>query len=217
MADMAIGEGQSEPPTVAGGTMSHNSTRDPIDELRRANPLRDDQLPTSSRDRVWSRIQEARMVDKGQVRTAQWTIAASGVALVAVLVAALTIGGAAPTQPPAGNDGGGGGGLGICIMFSMEELQARDFAFDGTVTGISGDQATFAVNDGFWGVDDGASVTLTAGIGMLEESGVALDGGPLLVVGNRYLISGDDVFAWTCGFSLVYDAGTAAEWAAAAP
>jgi hypothetical protein len=196
--------------------MSHNPTRDPIDELRRANPLRDDQLPTSSRDRIWSRIQEARMVDNGQVRIAHWTIAASGVALVAVVVAALTLGGTAAPPPQTGN-GDGGGGLGICIAFSMEELQARDFAFDGTVTAVNGNQATFAVNDGFWGVEDGTSVTLTAGIGMLEESGVALDGGPLLVIGDRYLISGDDSFAWTCGYSVVFDEATAAEWASAAP
>jgi hypothetical protein len=216
MADMAIGEGQSEPPNVAGGTMSHNPTRDPIDELRRANPLRDDQLPTDSRDRVWSRIQEARMVDKGQVRITQLTIAASGVALVAVLVAALTIGSAAPTQPPAGNNGGGGG-ISMCLAFTMEDLQARDFAFDGTVTAIDGNRATITVNDGFWGVDDGASVTLQADLMVGEPEVVALEGGPLLIVGDRYLVSGDDDIAWSCGYTQVYDEATAAEWAAAAP
>ncbi len=222
MADMAIGEGQSEPPTIAGGTMSTPPTRDPIDELREANPLRDDQLPTDSRDRLWTRIQEARMADNtpqtdsGHTRFARWTIAASGAAVVAVAVAALTIGSAAAPPPQTGN-GDGGVGTGMCIQFSFEELQARDFAFDGTVTAINGDQATFTVNHAFWGVDTGSSVTLTGGIGMLEESGVALDGGPLLVVGDRYLISGDDVFAWTCGYSQVYDEATAAEWAAAAP
>ena len=157
------------------------------------------------------------MVEKGQVRTAQWTIAASGIALAAVLVAAFTLGGVAPSQPPAGNNGSGGGATGMCIQFSLEELAARDFAFDGTVTGVTGDQASFTVNDGFWGVEDGASVTLTAGIGMIEESGVALDGGPLLVIGERYLISGDDVFAWTCGYSQVYDEAAAAQWASVAP
>jgi hypothetical protein len=216
MADMAIGEGQSEPPNVAGGTMSQDPTRDPIDELRRANPLRDDQLPTDSRDRVWSRIQEARMVDKGQVRITQLTIAASGVALVAVLVAALTIGSAAPTQPPAGNNGGGGG-ISMCLAFTMEDLQARDFAFDGTVTAIDGNRATFTVNDGFWGVDDGASVTLQADLMVGEPEVVALEGGPLLIVGDRYLVSGDDDIAWSCGYTQVYDEATAAEWAAAAP
>jgi hypothetical protein len=193
--------------------MSQNPTRDPIDELRRANPLRSDQLPTSSRDRVWSRIQEARMVDTGQVRITQWTIAASGVALVGVLVAALTIGGTAP--PP--QTGTGGGATGMCIQFSLDELAVRDFAFDGTVTAVSGDQATFTVHDGFWGVEDGATVTLTAGIGMYQESGIALDGGPLLVIGERYLISGDDTFAWTCGYSQAYDEAAAAQWASLAP
>jgi hypothetical protein len=197
--------------------MSHNPTRDPIDELRRANPLRDDQLPTSSRDRVWSRIQEARMVDKGQVRVTQWTIAASGVALVAVLVAALTVGGAAPTEPPAGNDGSGGGAIGMCLAFTMEDLQARDFAFDGTVTAINGNLATFTVNDGFWGVEDGASVTLQADLMVGEPEVVALEGGPQLIVGDRYLVSGDDDIAWSCGYTQVYDEATAAEWAAAAP
>jgi hypothetical protein len=46
---------------------------------------------------------------------------------------------------------------------------------------------------------------------------VALEGGPQLVVGSRYLISGDETFAWSCGYSVVYDEATAATWAAAAP
>jgi hypothetical protein len=198
--------------------MSHNPTRDPIDELRRANPLRDDQLPTSSRDRIWSRIQEARMVDNGQVRIARWTIATSGVALVAVVVAALTLGGTAAPPPQTGTDGsGGGGGISMCLAFTMEDLQARDFAFDGTVTAIDGTRATFTVNDGFWGVEDGASVNLAADLMVGEPEVVALEGGPLLIVGDRYLVSGDEDIAWTCGYTREYDAATAAEWAAAAP
>jgi hypothetical protein len=46
---------------------------------------------------------------------------------------------------------------------------------------------------------------------------VALEGGPLLIVGDRYLVSGDGNIAWSCGYTQVYDAATAAEWAAAAP
>ena len=201
--------------------MSTPPTRDPIDELRGANPLRDDQLPTDSRDRLWSRIQEARMADNtpqtdsGHTRFARWTIAASGAAVVAVAVAALTIGGAAAPPPQTGN--GGGGGTAICLAFSMEELQARDFAFDGTVTAINGTQATFTVNDGFWGVEDGASITLGADLMVGEPEVVALEGGPLLIVGERYLVSGDDTYAWSCGYTRVYDEATAAEWAAAAP
>ena len=157
------------------------------------------------------------MEDNGQVRAAQWTIAASGVALVAVMVAALTLGGAAAPTPPVGNEGSGGGGLGICLAFSMEELQAREFAFDGTVTAIIGTQATFAVNDGFWGVEDGASTTLQADLMVGDPQVVALEGGPVLVVGERYLITGDETFAWSCGWSRVWNAADAAEWAAAAP
>jgi hypothetical protein len=219
MADMVVGEGQSEPPTVAGGTMSTPPTRDPIDELRGANPLRDDQLPTDSRGRLWSRIQEARMADNtsqtdsGHTRFARWTIAASGAALVVVAVAGITIGSAAAPPPQTG----GGGGTAICLAFSVEELKARDFAFDGTVTAINGTQATFTVNDGFWGVEDGASITLGADLMVGAPEIVALDGGPLLVVGDRYLVSGDDTYAWSCGYTLVYDEATAAEWAAAAP
>jgi hypothetical protein len=36
-------------------------------------------------------------------------------------------------------------------------------------------------------------------------------------VGDRYLVSGDDDIAWSCGYTQVYDEATAAEWAAAAP
>lgn len=201
--------------------MSQQPTRDPIDELREANPLSDDQLPTDSRDRLWSRIQEARMADNnpqtdpGQIRFARWTIALSGAAVVAVAVAALTIGGTAAPPPQTGN--GGGGGTAICIAFSMDELQAREFAFDGTVTAINGTQATFTVNDGFWGVDDGASITLGADLMVGAPEVVALEGGPLLVVGDRYLVSGDDTYAWSCGYTQVYDEAAAAEWAAVAP
>lgn len=221
---MAIGEGQSEPPTIAGETMSDKPTRDPIDELRRANPLRDEQLSASSRDRLWSRIQETRMseqtpqTDPGQTRLARWTIAASAATLVAVVVAALTLGGTAAPSPQTGDEGsGGGGGMSMCLAFTMEDLQARDFAFDGTVTAIDGTQATFTVNDGFWGVEDGASITLGADLMVGEPEVVALEGGPLLIVGDRYLVSGDDSYAWSCGYTLVYDEATAAEWAAAAP
>ena len=40
-------------------------------------------------------------------------------------------------------------------------------------------------------------------------------GGPSLVVGHRYLVAGDDHFAWACGFTQAYDAAVAAQWSAA--
>lgn len=195
--------------------MDQDNPRDPIDELRRANPMGVDQVPTSSRARIWARIEETSM-ENTQSRIPRWAVALSGVAVAVVAVAAIQLSGSPAPSPEPTDPGGGGNGVGMCIQYSIEELKARDFAFDGTVTAVNGDQATFAVNTAFWGVED-SSITLTAGIGMISESGIALDGGPLLVVGDRYLVSGDDVFAWTCGYSLVYDPAVAAEWAAAAP
>jgi hypothetical protein len=149
----------------------------------------------------------------------RWAVALSGVAVAVVAViavAAIQLSSGAPAPDPT-DPGGGGDGVGMCIQYSIEELRARDFAFDGTFTALNGDQATFVVNTAFWGVEEGTSITLTAGIGMTSEQGIALDGGPLLMAGERYLISGDDIYAWTCGYSLVYDPAVAAEWAAAAP
>jgi len=158
------------------------------------------------------------MSENTQPSIPRWTVALSGVAVAVVAVAAIQLSGATPTASPDPTDDGGGGGdaAGMCIQYSIEALSARDFAFDGTVTALNGDQATFAVNTPFWGVE-GTSITLTAGIGMISEQGVALDGGPLLVIGERYLVSGDDIYAWTCGYSLVYDPAVATDWAAATP
>jgi hypothetical protein len=217
MADMALDEGQSEPPAIAGVEMNVDQPRDPIDELREANPMEVAQLPRSSQARVWARIEEKRMTENTNPGIPRWAVAASGLAVAVVAVAAIQLSSGAPTpSPDPTNPGGGGGGMGMCIQYSIEELRARDFAFDGTVTALNGDQATFAVNTAFWGVE-GTSITLTAAVGMTSEQGVALDGGPMLVVGERYLISGDDIYAWACGYSLVYDPAVAAEWAAAAP
>jgi len=157
------------------------------------------------------------MSENTQPRIPRWAVALSGVAVAVAVVAmaAIQLSGVTPAASPDPTDGvGGGDAAGMCIQYSIEELSSRDFAFDGTATAVNGDQATFGVNTAFWGVE-GTSITLTAGIGMISEQGVALDGGPLLVIGERYLVSGDDIYAWTCGYSLVYDPAAAAEWAAA--
>jgi len=196
--------------------MDPSEPRDPIDELRRANPMGVDQLPTSSRGRIWARIEETRMTEKTQSGIPRWAVALSSVAVAVVAVAAIQLSGSPVPSPQPTDSGGGGGGVGMCIAYSIEELQARDFAFDATVTAISGNQATFAVNTVFWGAE-GSSITLTADLMTGDSPGIELDGGPQLVVGERYLVSGDDTFAWTCGYTQVYDPAVAAEWAAAAP
>ena len=107
--------------------------------------------------------------------------------------------------------GDGGGAAGICLAYSVEELANRDFAFDGTVTAIDGDQATFTVNESFIG-DMSGSVTLTAPV---SSEDISFEGGTELVQGERYLVSGDDGIVWGCGFTQPYSETLAAEWATA--
>ena len=155
------------------------------------------------------------MADNRQSGIPRWAMALSGIAVVAVVVVAALQLNSGPGPAPGPTDGGGGG-VGMCVAtYSLDTLAERDFAFDGTVTTIDGDQVTFAVNTTFWGVD-GGDVTLTAS-GAAEPGAVTLDGAPTFVVGERYLVAGDEVFAWGCGFTQPHDAGVAAEWAAVAP
>ena len=81
--------------------------------------------------------------------------------------------------------------------------------FDGTVTAVDGDQVTFTVNDGWKGAK--GSVTLTA-----PTVDVALVGPmPEFTVGGRYLVTAFGSTINACGYTLAYDAKTAAAWAAA--
>ena len=188
----------------------NQGSRDPLDELRHADPARSSRPPSESKARVWARIQEARM-DPTPPRTprrAAWAVALAGSALaVAAAWAALaSVGGAAPSQQP-------GSGIGSCVeTYSPTTLAERDFAFDGTVTAIEGERATFAVNERFKG-ELADSVTLRAA-GMTGSS-ITSGGGLSLAIGNRYLVAGDDEFAWACGFTQPYDAAVAAAWAEA--
>ena len=82
------------------------------------------------------------------------------------------------------------------------------------MTAIDGERVTFAVNEAFAG-ELAESVTLTAA-GMTGAS-ITSGGGPSLVQGERYLVAGDDEFAWGCGFTQPYDEAIASEWAEATP
>jgi hypothetical protein len=115
---------------------------------------------------------------------------------------------------PAGTPGGSPNpGSAACVeQYSLDTLKNRGFAFDGTVTGIDGDEVTFKVNQAFKGAL-GESVTLTA-TGMTGTA-ITSAGGPNLAVGERYLVAGEDRFAWACGFTQAYDGAVAAQWSAA--
>jgi hypothetical protein len=94
-------------------------------------------------------------------------------------------------------------------MASMGGLQARDFAFGGTVTAIEGDQVTFSIDESFIGPDD--QVTLSAPE-LTGETAIML-GSPALEIGSRYLVAGDNNTVWTCGFTQTYSTELAADWA----
>ena len=189
--------------------MNQRERPDPLDELHRANPDTERRLPSESKARVWARIQEVTMDTKQNARTRRaWAIGVAGVAAAGVVALALMLnnngGSPAPGDDP-------GIGIGSCVeTYSPEALANRDFAFDGTVTSIAGDEVTFAVTEHFVGSGDD-EVTLTA-TGMTGTS-ITSAGGPTLAEGERYLVAGDDTFVWACGFTQPYDEAVAAEWA----
>jgi hypothetical protein len=85
----------------------------------------------------------------------------------------------------------------------------NDVVFDGTVTAIDGDQITFNVNEGWKGAE--GTITLT-----VPQVDVALTGPlPDFKVGGRYLVTATGSTINACGYTLDYDADTAAQWKAA--
>lgn len=196
--------------------MTNPLDRDPLDELRRANPVDAERLPLASLARVRARVQEAVNMEEPQASPpvrARWGVPgwAAGIGaagLAAVVVAALVVGrGGAPFATPGSSNGPASAS---CVeQYSLDTLKHRGFAFDGRVASISGDEVTFSVGERYLG-SPGATVTLTA-IGMTGTA-ITSAGGPNLAVGERYLVAGDDHFVWACGFTQPYDAGVAAQW-----
>ena len=190
-----------------------------FEELVAANPAR---LDAGYRDPVLLSRVLASGPDAVPARRSAPVIAGGAVAtlaVAAVIGVAVTRsggGGSSTTATPdvAGTQDTelGGGFAALCVeLYSPETLRNRQFAFDGTVESISGTNATFSVNRAYKG-DVGDTITLEAG-GMLAITSVNEEG--TLEVGGRYLVSGDDTFLWTCGFSQPYSEELAGEWEAA--
>ena len=121
-----------------------------------------------------------------------------------------SVGGAGPVQTPdpSGNPAAGGG-VASCLVYDPANLPTFETVFDGTVTAIDGDQVTFTVNEG-WKNAEG-TITLT-----VPQVDVALTGPlPEFTVGGRYLVTAFGSTINACGYTLDYDAETAATWAAA--
>ncbi len=197
--------------------MSQLNGSDPLDRLRAADPIRADEVPDANLARVQAKVQEHIMSDSTFDPTRRPTrgplAKIAGVAIAGAFALALAFsagfglpggGGATPTDPV-----GGGGAIGSCIRYDPSILPTFDIVFDGTVSGIDGDQVTFDINTGWKGAD--GSITLTA-----PESSIALTGpAPEFSVGGRYLVTAAGAAINTCGYTLDYDAATAADWAAA--
>lgn len=115
-------------------------------------------------------------------------------------------------QPPvtSGTPVTPGGPAASCVeVYDLETLAGREFAFDGTVERVEGDEVTFAVNEWFHG---GSEETVTLA-GAATLSGVTSAGPSAdLDAGTRLLVAGDGGFAWSCGFTQPYDPEVARDW-----
>ena len=208
--------------------MSEQFEPDPLDELRAADPVDVDRLSSASLARIRARVSEDVMTTDTARRT-PWVRRVFGLAagLGSVVALALVLvfrgGGAAPgvvpggsigsvpTAAPSGSIGIGTGSASCVEPYTKTALRHRSFAFDGTISAISGERVTFTVNRAYRGAI-GTTITLDAP-GMTGTA-ITSAGGPNLSIGTRYLVAGDDHFVWACGYTQPYDAAIAAEWAA---
>lgn len=118
----------------------------------------------------------------------------------------------------------GGPAASCAFAYNLETLRERDHAFDGVVVsiepgtgGMPGGEpvVTFEVREWFKG-PGGETIALRSVLPVGDEGGsMSPEYGPVLVVGERYLVSGSDVFAWSCGFSHEYEEGLAEQWRSA--
>ena len=209
--------------------MSQPNGVDPLDPLRLANPVRADDVPDDNLARMRATVQEQLHMsndlrrDPTTVRPTRGPLALiGGLALTGALAFAFAMTSGfglmgtqspppvavvpSPTEDPGA---AAGGGAASCLMYDPANLPTFEVVFDGTVTAIDGDQVSFDVETDFQGA--GEAITLTAPV--VDPALV----GPLpdFQVGSRYLVTAVDGTIQACGYTLDYDAATAAEWAAA--
>lgn len=207
---------------------------DPQETLRRADPLDRHHAPQDTTG-VHARalFQEVVSMDTMEHkasasaprgRTGRRLALAGGALAVAAAVAvgAVAFLGEDAPEPVVGGVPVGSDAMAICLAFDEATLAQQEFAFDGTVKSIDvaegtedGLEATevlvtFEVHRWFKG-GEGAEATFR-GDGLVGETSLALTG-PGLEVGQRYLISGSEIWVWGCGYSLTYDSVLADRWA----
>jgi hypothetical protein len=183
--------------------------------------MRPDEVPDASLARVSARIQEHIMSDLQHSTTLRRPrrpfAVLGGLGIVAAFALAIGLSsgfgpktpGMVATDPSTDPGNGAAGGVASCLAYDPANLPTFEIVFDGTVTAVDGDQVTFDVNAGWKGAD--GSITLTA-----PDADVALVGPlPDFEVGGRYLVTAYGSTINACGYTLAYDADTAAAWAAA--
>jgi hypothetical protein len=124
-------------------------------------------------------------------RPVAWVASAMAVVVVTAF-ALLNSGGSTPLVLSAGESGPG---LMSCLPFSVDILDDMQVAFEGTVTGVDGDQLTLDVVTWYRG-GDAEQVQITAPLGM-----EALIGGIPFEVGGSYLVSATDGVVNYCGYT----------------
>lgn len=194
--------------------MNEHFEPDPLDALRAADPIDADRLSSASLARIRARVRED-VMSTPTARRVPWgrrLAGLGGVAAAAAVALALVLGG--PGKAPVVGPGGSIPPVAAsCVEpYSRTALANRDFAFDGVVTAIDGDRVTFAIGRSFRGSSD---PTITLDAPGMNGTSITSAGGPSLVVGSRYLVAGDDNFAWACGYTQPFDEAVAAEWSAA--
>lgn len=212
-----------------------SSDDDLIQALRAANPISSTSSPDAAEraarfEEITSMPDQTSTPAPSPVRR-RWiytTAAAASVAAVVIGVAiatrevdepqaapvtTTTVEATPPSAAPASSDAvlsPGGPTMGSCVEFyDLETLTQREFAFNGTVSAIAGQEVTFSVEEWFKG---GIESTVTLDANGMAGAAVTSAGGPTLAVGEHLLVAGDDGFVWSCGFTQPFDAATAAAW-----
>ena len=198
--------------------------------LRAADPVDRSSLPTPSDPaaralfvRLTTTPDSASSAHVGsRVRRPRVLIMAGVVTLALIGASATTVlrrttdepgGEIAASQPTPGATAGPitpGGSAGSCVeVYDLQTLANRQLAFDGTVKGLDGDDATFTVNHWYRG-GDSEETTLAGAAGLTGLT----SGGPAATVepGTRLLVAGDSGFIWACGFTQPYNAKVARQW-----
>ena len=220
--------------------MTDSSELDPLAALRDANPVALDRIPAAQVSAVHARVQghvdERITAERPAARSwrrvgiAAGLVTSSGALVLAVAFAqgpsAETNGAATASDSPFRSASEGpvasgasatvapdsrepGGAASCAFPYDLATLAERSWAFDGTVVAIVGNQVEFDVVTWYRG-SAAPSVTLTVFGG--SGTGVTSEYGPLLEVGGRYLVSGEEHWLWGCGFTRPYDEATATLW-----